>query len=69
MSDRIEVMDIVSIYWDDGEGSSLIDVTVLHVPCDVGDMWHFRGRKDVIHYVNPSCQTLHSIIKVEKSGS
>jgi len=61
--DKIKVGDVVSVYWDDDEGTHIPNATITHVPQDTGDMWHLKDQQGNIHAVNPSCHTLKSIVK------
>ena len=55
--------DIVNVYWCDEEKSELKGLKVLHVPCNVGDMWYFEDKQGSIFAQNPIAQTLDTIVK------
>jgi hypothetical protein len=37
---------------------------VLHIPCDVGDMWQIKDDKGMVHYVNPISSALEQIVEL-----
>ena len=53
--------DHVTVLWNNGE--MLEDVIVKHVPCDVGDCWHFEKADGTILVQNPCSSNFDTIIK------
>ena len=56
--------DIVDVYWCNQE--TTLDLKVLHVPCDVGDMWYFENAEGDIIAQNPSSSNFDTILKRNK---
>lgn len=67
MSNRIEEGDRVKVDFTPRNETTqpYFYGTVLHTPSDVGDMWHLKDDDGVIIYVNPSCSTLETIIRMD----
>lgn len=61
MNNLIEIGDKVDVFWCNDE--QLLNVTVLHVPADTGDMWYFEDQSGNIRAQNPSAACLDCIIK------
>jgi len=62
MDKKINEGDMVDIYYNN-EGAQYTNVKVLHVACDVGDLWYFEKPDGTIIAQNPCSTSLDTIVK------
>jgi len=62
MDKKINEGDIINVYYNNG-GAQYTNLKVLHVACDVGDLWYFEKHDGTIIAQNPCSTNLDTIVK------